>query len=88
MIIERYQEQSGVVHIDATILVERDSQKGIVIGKGGQTLKAIGKAAREDLERMLEQKVMLRNFVKVKENWRDNNAIIDSMGMGNGVENS
>lgn len=88
VIIERYQEQSGVVHIDATILVERDSQKGIVIGKGGQTLKAIGKAAREDLERMLEQKVMLRNFVKVKENWRDNNAIIDSMGMGNGVENS
>ena len=86
VIIERYQEEKGVVHIDATIMVERDSQKGIVIGKGGQTLKAVGKAAREDLERMLEQKVMLRNFVKVKENWRDNNAIIDSMGLGNGTD--
>lgn len=86
VIIERYQEEKGVVHIDATIMVERDSQKGIVIGKGGQTLKAVGKAAREDLERMLEQKVMLRNFVKVKENWRDNNAIIDSMSLGNGTD--
>lgn len=86
VIIERYQEEKGVVHIDATIMVERDSQKGIVIGKGGQTLKAVGKAAREDLERMLEQKVMLRNFVKVKQNWRDNNAIIDSMGLGNGTD--
>ncbi len=86
VIIEKYEEKKGVVHIDATIMVERDSQKGIVIGKGGKTLKAVGQAAREDLERMLEQKVMLRNFVKVKENWRDNNAIINSMGLGSGTE--
>lgn len=86
VMIDRYAEERGIVHIDATIMVERDSQKGIVIGKGGQTLKAIGKAAREDLERMLEQKVMLRNHVKVKDNWRDNDQIIHSMGLGNGIE--
>lgn len=86
VIIDRYAEERGIVHIDATIMVERGSQKGIVIGKGGQTLKAIGKAAREDLERMLEQKVMLRSFVKVKDNWRDNDQIIQSMGLGSGVD--
>lgn len=86
VIIEQYQDTERLVEIDATILVERDSQKGIVIGKGGQTLKLIGQRAREELERLLEKKVMLRNFVKVKENWRDNNAIIDSMGHGSGTE--
>ncbi|SUO95596.1 GTPase Era [Suttonella ornithocola] len=83
VIIERYQEDDNIVFIDATIMVERDSQKGIIIGKGGQTLKAVGKSAREDLEKILGKKVMLKTFVKVKNNWRDNDQIIQSMGHGN-----
>ena len=86
VVIERYQEEARLVQIDATIIVERDSQKGIVIGKGGKTLKLIGQSAREDLEKILEKKVMLRNFVKVKDNWRDNDQIIHSMGHGSGSE--
>lgn len=86
VLIERYQEHNAMVHINAVILVERDSHKGIVIGMGGKTLKAIGKAAREELEGMLECKVMLRNFVKVKGNWRDNEQIIHSMGLGSEVD--
>ena len=58
----------------------------IGFGKGGKTLQLIGKSAREDLEKMLDKKVMLRNFVKVKDNWRDNDQIIHSMGMGSGTE--
>lgn len=86
VVIERYEEDERLAQVDATIIVERDSQKGIVIGKGGKTLQLIGKSAREDLEKMLDKKVMLRNFVKVKDNWRDNDQIIHSMGMGSGTE--
>lgn len=86
VIIEKYEENERLVQIDATIIVERDSQKGIVIGKGGKTLKLIGQSAREDLEKLLEKKVMLRNFVKVKDNWRDNDQIIHSMGHGSGTD--
>lgn len=86
VIIDSYKEEGNLVRIDATILVERDSQKGIIIGQKGQTLRAIGQAAREDLEHQLERKVMLRNFVKVKDNWRDNNQIINSMGLGSGTD--
>lgn len=86
VIIEQYQLVGKTVHIDATILVERESQKGIVIGVGGKTLKAVGQAAREELEQILEQKVMLRNFVKVADNWRDNHRILQSMSAGSGTE--
>lgn len=80
VIIERYVEEGNLIIIDATIMVERPSQKGIVIGKGGKTLKLVGQRAREDLEKILEQKVLLRTWVKVKENWRDDEQIINSMG--------
>lgn len=86
VIIEQYQLIGKTVHIDATILVERESQKGIVIGVGGKTLKAVGQAAREELEQILEQKVMLRNFVKVADNWRDNHRILQSMSAGSVTE--
>ena len=59
------------VHIRATIMVERDSQKGIIIGKGGSMLKKIGSMARRDIELMLGDKVFLETWVKVKKNWRD-----------------
>lgn len=78
--IERFKEDEKIVHIDALILVERDSQKSIVIGKHGQKLKLIGTEARKDLERLLQKKVMLKIWVKVKQNWSDDNRALQSLG--------
>lgn len=64
-------EETDKVHIRATIMVERDSQKGILIGKQGAMLKKIGTMARRDIELMLGDKVFLETWVKVKKNWRD-----------------
>ena len=64
-------EETDKVHIRATIMVERDSQKGIIIGKKGAMLKKIGSLARRDIELMLGDKVYLETWVKVKKNWRD-----------------
>lgn len=64
-------EETDTVHIRATIMVERDSQKGIIIGKKGAMLKKIGTLARKDIELMLGDKVFLETWVKVKKNWRD-----------------
>lgn len=63
-------EDSGLIRINATIFIERDSQKGIVIGQGGRMLKAIGTAAREDIEAYFGTKVHLALWVKVREHWR------------------
>lgn len=64
-------DETDKIHIQATIMVERSSQKGIVIGKGGAMLKKIGTLARKDIETMLGDKVFLETWVKVKKNWRD-----------------
>ena len=85
VIVESYREEERIIFIDATIIVERESQKAIVIGKGGKTLKLGGQRAREDLERLLDKKVMLKTFVKSKDNWRDSEQILNSMGQGNNV---
>ncbi len=82
--IEKYQTQEGVVHIGAIIWVERSGQKGIIIGKGGQGLKSVGQEARVDLEKMLEQKVFLQLWVKVKEGWSANEQALRSLGYGDG----
>ena len=69
--VESWDERrSGVVHIGATIYVERESQKGILIGSGGAMLKKIGAAARREIERMIERKVFLELWVKVRKDWR------------------
>lgn len=70
VVIDTFEEEPEIVNIQATIIVERDSHKGIVIGKGGRKLKGIGKEARKDIEQMLEKKVFLEIWVKVRENWR------------------
>ncbi len=71
--IERWNERAdGLVEINATIYCEKKTHKGIIIGKQGLMLKQIGKLAREDIERMLQAKVYLELWVKVKEGWRDN----------------
>lgn len=85
VVIDAYREEEALIRIDATIIVERNSQKAIVIGRGGSMLKLIGSRARADLEKLLERKVMLKTFVKSKENWQDNEQILQSMGQGNNV---
>lgn len=69
-----------VIDIDATIVCERDSHKGIVIGKSGVMLKKIGTQARKDIENMLEQKVNLQLWVKVKKDWRDSDFLLKNYG--------
>ncbi|HHT20667.1 MAG TPA: GTPase Era [Tissierellia bacterium] len=70
VVIDTFEEEPEIVNIQATIIVERDSHKGIVIGKGGRKLKGIGQEARKDIEQLLEKKVFLELWVKVRENWR------------------
>lgn len=67
----RQDESSGKTHIQATIIVERDSQKGIVIGKGGKLLKEVGTRSRKDIEMLLGEKVYLELWVKVQKDWRN-----------------
>lgn len=68
--IEEYKEEADIVRIRALIIVERNSQKGIIIGKGGTMLKRIGREARYEIERFVENKVFLETFVKVDKDWR------------------
>ena len=80
--IERMKDRKGqnIVDIDATIICERDSHKGIIIGKGGAMLKKIGTNARYEIERLLGCKVNLKLWVKVKKDWRDSDILIKNFG--------
>lgn len=80
--IERMKERgkSGIIDIDAEIICERDSHKGIIIGKGGSMLKKIGSNARFEIERFLDSKVNLKLWVKVKKDWRDSDFLIKNFG--------
>ncbi|KIL34615.1 GTPase Era [Cohnella kolymensis] len=71
---------NGVVNIGAVIYVERDSQKGIIIGKNGAFLKEIGKLARQDMERLLGSKIFLELWVKVNKDWRNRESVLKSLG--------
>lgn len=73
--------KGGDVRIEQTIFIERDSQKGIVLGKGGRTIKQISSAAREELKHMLERDVHLFLFVKVRDNWKDDPERYREMGL-------
>jgi GTPase len=84
VIIDSFKEGTPVVRIEASILVERQSQKGILIGRGGAMLKAIGSAARHEIEAFLGTKIYLGLFVKVREGWREDPAMLDEMGLGKG----
>ncbi len=78
--IDRMKMQNKVMHIDATIICERDSHKGIIIGKQGSMLKKIGSAARYEIERMLDCRVNLKLWVKVKKDWRDSEFLMKNFG--------
>ena len=81
VVVEQYDERkSGTVHIAATIYVERDSQKGILIGSGGQMLKQISADARHSIQRLLDCKVYLEVWVKVRKNWREDEREVRRMG--------
>ena len=73
-------KDGGICDIDATIICEKDSHKGIIIGKQGAMLKKIGSAARYEIERMMEMKVNLQLWVKVKKDWRDSDFLIKNFG--------
>lgn len=72
-----------IVDIEATIICERESHKGMIIGKGGSKIKEIGTMARIDIEKMLDNKVNLKLFVKTKENWRDSDYLLKNFGFVN-----
>ena len=78
--IERFQERGDILHIDATIFCERDSHKGMIIGKGGNMLKKIASEARRELEDFFQIQVNLQCWVKVKENWRNREGVMRSLG--------
>ena len=86
VVIDSFTEGEPLVRIEASILVERENQKGILIGKGGAMLKAIGSAARREIEAFLGTRVYLGLFVKTREGWRENAAILDQMGVGRSGE--
>lgn len=80
--IERYEDLPGISKIYAIIWVERDSQKNIVIGKQGEMLKKVGTDARFDIEKLIDKKVYLQLWVKVKSGWSDSERALQSLGFG------
>jgi GTP-binding protein Era len=78
--VERFLDEESGITINAIIWVERDSQKGIVVGKNGSVLKKVGRAARLELKDQLERNVHLELWVKVKSNWADNEADLMNLG--------
>lgn len=80
VIVEKFEEKDNSIHIMAVIYVERDSQKGILIGKGGSMLKKVGIQARQDIEKFFGKKVYLEMFVKVEDNWRNREAKLRQFG--------
>ena len=82
VVIDRFEEGDKLHRIFASIFVERDSQKAIVIGKGGLKLKEIGTEARKELEAFFGRKIFLELHVKVKKNWRDDEETLRTLGLG------
>jgi GTP-binding protein Era len=79
--VERYEREGGLDRIDAVIWVEREGQKKIVIGEDGTTLKQVGTSARRELERLLDRKVFLKLWVRVRENWSDDLKSLKQFGL-------
>lgn len=79
-VVEEYKEEEDIIRISAVIMVERDTQKGIVIGHKGESLKRLGTLARKDIERFFEKKVYLQLFVKVEKDWRNRDNMLKAFG--------
>jgi GTPase len=80
VVVDKYEEEGSLRRIGISIVVERDAHKGMVIGEGGERLKRIGSEARQDLERLLDAKVFLELWVKVRSGWADDEAHLRSYG--------
>ena len=80
VVVELFKEESELIHIKALIIVERDSQKGIIIGHKGQALKKVGAMARKDIERFFQKKVFLEMLVKVEKDWRNRDTLLKRFG--------
>src|SRR5207248_1219885 len=84
VVVEKFEEPQGpkgLMRLYCTIVVERESQKPIVVGRGGDMIKRIGTAAREDLERFFDTKVFLDLHVRVKSDWREDDRVLDDIGL-------
>ncbi len=79
VVVDTFEEGKKLTRISATIYCERDGQKGILVGKGGQMLKRIGTGARLQIERMLGTKVFLELYVKVQPGWRDSRSFVQEL---------
>ncbi len=80
VVVEKFVEDNKIIHINAVIYVERDSQKSIIIGKGGSMLKKVGMMARKDVEAFFQKKVFLELFVKVEKDWRNRDKQLKMFG--------
>lgn len=80
VIVEEFKEEDSLIRMKALIVVERDSQKGIIIGHQGQALKKVGAMARKDIERFFGKKVFLEMFVKVEKDWRNRDTLLKNFG--------
>jgi GTP-binding protein Era len=80
--VDSWEDGSDMTRIEASVLVERDSQKGILLGKRGQMIKRIGTEARKELERFLNTRVYLGLHIKVREHWRENRRLLNELGIG------
>jgi GTP-binding protein Era len=80
VVVDSFKEEQKKIVIHAVIYVERDSQKGIIIGRGGLTLKKVGAEARRDLERFFNKTIYLETYVKVDKNWRNSDKELQNFG--------
>jgi len=80
VIVELFDESAEKIHIKSVIIVERNTQKGIIIGHQGQALKKVGTMARKDLELFFEKKIFLEMFVKVEKDWRNRDNMLKAFG--------
>ncbi len=80
VVVESFKQEKNLVRISAVIIVERDTQKGIIIGHNGLALKKVGTSARSDIERFLDEKVFLELFVKVEKDWRNSDNSLKNYG--------
>lgn len=80
VVVESFKEDNKMIRINAVIYVERDSQKGIIIGQGGKMLKKVGMEARKDIETFFDKKVFLELFVKVEKDWRNKDKVLKNFG--------
>ena len=80
MIVQEFKQKSTLIKIRAEIIVQRESQKAIIIGEGGKMIRNIGTEARKEIEKFLDQKIFLELFVKVRPKWRENDLFLKEYG--------